>query len=162
MKMIESPEKEVARICLEKGWRIAVAESCTGGLLGGRITSVPGSSAYFVGGVLAYSNSLKISLLRVEPEVIERHGAVSGEVARAMAEGVVTLTDADAGISITGVAGPEGSDQKPPGTVYVAVRTPGGTAVRRFHFDGDREAVREAAVRGALAVFTEQEEEPGT
>ncbi|UCF31468.1 MAG: CinA family protein [bacterium] len=150
-----SPEKEIARICLEKKWRIAVAESCTGGLLGGRITAVPGSSSYFLGGVVAYSNSLKVSLLHVDPDLIQQHGAVSGDVARAMAKGIAAAATAEIGVAVTGVAGPEGSEEKPPGTVFIAVCTPLVSLSRHYHFSGDRAAVREAAVREALALVVE-------
>ena len=155
MNMPESLQNEVAGICLEKRWRVAVAESCTGGLLGGRLTAVPGSSAYFLGGIVAYSNSLKHSLLQVPRDLLEKHGAVSEEVARAMAEGIVQVAGAEAGIAITGVAGPEGSEDKPPGTVYVAVRTPEGTSARLLNLGGGREDVREAAVVEAMRMFVQ-------
>jgi len=134
------------------GKTLAVAESCTGGLLGGAITSTPGSSLYFSGGVLAYANSAKISLLGVPPDLIAARGAVSREVAVAMAEGVLSLFQADLAIAVTGVAGPGGGSRgKPVGTVWVAVVSPRGVRyAHRFRFPGGREAVRRETVRASL------------
>jgi nicotinamide-nucleotide amidase len=134
------------------GRTLAVAESCTGGLLGGAITSIPGSSLYFSGGVVTYSDSSKIALLGVPPGLIAARGAVSREVALAMAEGVLSLFQADLAIAVTGVAGPDGGSRgKPVGTVWVAVVAPGGVRVaHRFRFPGDREAVRRETVRASL------------
>lgn len=135
------------------GGTLAVAESCTGGLLGGAITSIPGSSRYFSGGVLAYSNRAKIALLGVSPELIAARGAVSREAALAMAEGVLSLFHADLAIAVTGVAGPGGGSRgKPAGTVWVAVvARDGDRYAHRFRFSGGREAVRRAAVKASLA-----------
>ena len=134
------------------GRTLAVAESCTGGLLGGAITSIPGSSLYFSGGVLAYGNSAKISLLGVPPGLIAARGAVSREVAIAMAEGVLSLFRADLAIAVTGIAGPGGGSRgKPAGTVWVAVVAPGGVRyAHRFRFSGGREAVRRDTVKASL------------
>ncbi|MHB1012808.1 MAG: CinA family protein [Desulfobacteria bacterium] len=134
------------------GKRLAVAESCTGGLLGGAITSIPGSSLYFSGGVVAYGNSAKISLLGVPPDLIAGRGAVSRDVALAMAEGALTRFRADLAIAVTGVAGPGGGSRgKPVGTVWVAVAAPGGVRyAHRFRFPGGREAVRRETVRASL------------
>ena len=132
--------------------RIAVAESCTAGLLGSLITGVPGSSSYFVGGVLAYSNQVKHEQLGVPAELLERHGAVSEEVARAMADGVRRLLRADLGLSVTGISGPgaDGTD-KPVGLTYVWVSTRSGTSEgRRFVFEGTREQNRSQAAQEAL------------
>jgi len=128
------------------GKTVAVAESCTGGLLGGAITSIPGSSRYFSGGVLAYGNAAKTSLLAVPPDLISAHGAL------AMAEGVLSLFRADLSIAVTGVAGPGGGSRgKPVGTIWVAVVAPGGVRyAHRFRFSGDREAVRRETVRASL------------
>ncbi len=130
-----------------------MAESCTGGLLGGAITSVPGSSLFFPGGVVAYGNSAKVSLLGVPPDLIAARGAVSREVALAMAEGALSLFRTDLAIAVTGVAGPGGgSREKPVGTVWVAVVAPGGVRyAHRFRFSGDREAVRRETVRASLS-----------
>ncbi|MFA6147392.1 MAG: nicotinamide-nucleotide amidohydrolase family protein [bacterium] len=134
------------------GSTVAVAESCTGGLLGGAITSIPGSSLYFSGGVVAYRNSAKISLLGVPPDLIAAHGAVSREVALAMAEGILALFRADLAIAITGVAGPGGGSRgKPAGTVWVAVAAAGGVRyAHRYRFPGGRDAVRREAVKASL------------
>jgi len=134
------------------GRTLAVAESCTGGLLGGAITSIPGSSLYFSGGVVAYGNSAKISLLGVPPDLIAARGSVSREVALAMAEGVLSLFQADLAIAVTGVAGPGGGSRgKPVGTVWLAVVALGGVRyAHRFRFPGGREAVRRETVRASL------------
>jgi PncC family amidohydrolase len=134
------------------GNTVAVAESCTGGLLGGAITSIPGSSRYFTGGVLAYGNSAKISVLAVPPDLIAARGAVSREVALAMAEGVRSLFQADLAIAVTGVAGPGGGSRgKPVGTVWVAIVAPGRVRyAHRFRFSGGREAVRRETVKASL------------
>ena len=136
------------------GLKIAVAESCTGGLLAVAITDQPGSSAYFSGGVVAYSNEVKQGLLGVPPELIRRHGAVSAEVAEAMAAGVRRSLGADIGVAVTGIAGPEadGTD-KPVGLTHVWVDGPDGGEGRRFQFTGDRWANRRAAVTEALQLL---------
>lgn len=132
---------------------VAAAESCTGGLLGAALTAVPGASAYFRGGVVAYANQVKRDLLGVDAELLERCGAVSAEVAAAMARGVARLLDADVGIAITGVAGPgaEGTT-KPVGLIHLAGWWGGRTEAAELHENGDREANRAAAVRAALAL----------
>jgi len=135
------------------GRTLAVAESCTGGLLGGAITSIPGSSRYFSGGVVTYGNSAKVSILGVPPDLIAARGAVSREVALSMAEGVLSLFRADLAIAVTGVAGPGGGSRgKPAGTVWVAVVASGGVRfAHRFRFPGGREAVRRETVKASLA-----------
>lgn len=137
---------------------LATAESCTGGLLAERMTRVPGSSTCFVGGVVTYSNEMKELLLGVPSETIERHGAVSEPVARAMAEGVRRRLGTDFGIGITGVAGPAGgSEEKPVGTVHLALAGPdetdGTTEHRRVLFPGDRRRVREQSAQLALELL---------
>jgi nicotinamide-nucleotide amidase len=134
---------------------LATAESCTGGLLAERLTRIPGSSDYFLGGVVTYADAEKTRLLGVPAEWIAEHGAVSEPVARAMAEGVCRALAADYGIGITGVAGPGGgSEAKPVGTVDIAVAGPGGkTAHRRYRFPGDRERIRWFASQLALEMF---------
>lgn len=132
------------------GATIAVAESCTGGMLLGRLTDVPGSSEWVVGGVVAYSNDVKIRDLGVSPALIAADGAVSESVACAMAEGVRARLGTSIGVGITGIAGPTGgSDAKPVGTVAIAVAA-ASTAVRTFLFPGDRELVRRFATSAAL------------
>jgi len=147
-----SAAKSLGAALSASGKILVVAESCTGGMLGGAITSIPGSSLYFSGGVLAYGNSAKISLLGVPPDLIAARGAVSREVAVAMADGVLSIFRADLAIAVTGVAGPGGGSRgKPVGTVWVAVVSPGGVRyAHRFRFSGGREAVRRETVRASL------------
>ena len=130
---------------------LAVAESCTGGLLAERITSVSGSSRYFVGGAVVYSNQLKIAFAGVPAELIEKHGAVSREVAAALAEGIRKSSSATLGLGITGVAGPTGgTDAKPVGLVFHALASDGGTEVVERTFAGDRKRIRRFASQQAL------------
>ncbi len=145
-----SLEDVVGNLLQTRGWRIAAAESCTGGLLMQRLTDIAGSSAWVQGGVVAYANDVKTSALGVPAEEIEQHGAVSEPVARAMAEGARARTGADIGVAITGIAGPGGgSPDKPVGTVFVAVATD-RSEVRQFLFPGDRVMVRTFAASAAL------------
>ncbi len=132
--------------------RLAVAESCTGGLLAARLTERPGSSGHFLGGVVSYANEAKTELLGVDPELIKRHGAVSGEVAEAMADGALERFDATVAISITGIAGPGGGgEDKPVGTVFWCVKEAGGEAiVRGIRLPGDRADVRDRSTTVAL------------
>jgi nicotinamide-nucleotide amidase len=134
-----------------RGETLAVAESCTGGLLGARITARPGSSDYFLGGVVSYANQAKIDLLDVPAGMLAHYGAVSGEVARAMAEGARLALRADYALSITGVAGPDGgTPEKPVGLVFIGCAGPDGTRVREASFPGDRDSVRQFAATAAL------------
>jgi len=136
--------------CRASGFKLAVAESCTGGLLGERITNVPGSSDVFLGGVIAYDNDVKRNLLGVQAEEIERHGAVSEAVALQMASGVREKLGADVGVSVTGIAGPGGgTTEKPVGLVWIAVHA-AELKARRFHVGGDRAEVRQRAAQAAL------------
>ncbi len=140
----------VLDLCRAEGIRIAVAESCTGGLLGARITAIPGSSDVFLGGMLVYDNSTKIDLLGVDKAEIETHGAVSEPVATAMAQGVRRRLSADIGISITGIAGPGGGTlEKPVGTVWIALdgRVSGARGLRLI---GDRAEIRQRSAQAAL------------
>jgi nicotinamide-nucleotide amidase len=132
--------------------RLAVAESCTGGLLAARLTERPGSSGHFLGGVVSYANEAKAELLGVDPELIERHGAVSGEVAEAMADGALERFDAAVAISVTGIAGPGGGgEEKPVGTVFWCVKEASGEAiVRGIRLPGDRADVRDRSTTVAL------------
>ena len=149
-------EERILELCISKGWNLVVAESCTGGLIGARLTSVPGSSSYFAGGVIAYSNDLKKNLLNVSAGLLESEGAVSGPVVEAMARGGIAATGADCGISVTGVAGPDGgTEEKPVGTVWVGITTPTGTTSKQYRFQGNREEVREQTVKTALELFLE-------
>lgn len=145
-------EEVVGGLLVSRGYTIAAAESCTGGLLMSRLTDVPGSSAYVRGGVVAYSNDLKTSFVGVPEDVLRAHGAVSEPVAAAMAEGARARTAADIGVGITGIAGPEGgTPQKPVGTVAIAVAGPArATHVRTFSFPGARAQIKYQSAQMAL------------
>lgn len=139
------------RMLKERNMTLSVAESCTGGYLGKEITSISGSSDVFTGGVLSYSDDVKRNLLHVPADVIATHGAVSRECAEAMATGVKNLLGTDCAIAITGIAGPNGgTEEKPVGTVHIAVATPKGMHHYVRQFPGDREGVREWSVKTAL------------
>ena len=153
-----SIEEEVASYFIQAGMTLATAESCTGGLIAHRLTNVSGASAYFLGSVVAYHNTVKHGLLGVSEEVLAAHGAVSEETARGMAEGVRRLVGATYGLAVTGIAGPTGgSAEKPVGLVYLAVAREDGTAVIRRQFSGTREEIKaqtaETAVRLLLEYF---------
>jgi nicotinamide-nucleotide amidase len=141
----------VLDLCRKKGLTIGVAESCTGGLLGARLTAIAGSSDVVVGGVIAYSNALKSSLLDVPTAVLAEHGAVSEPVVRAMASGARSATGALVGVGITGIAGPGGgTEDKPVGTVWIASDIDGIVESRRLRLIGDRAEVRQRAAQAAL------------
>jgi nicotinamide-nucleotide amidase len=147
----EELEKVLLDLLVAQRQTLAVAESCTGGLVGERLTGVSGSSAAFVGGAIVYSNELKVALLGVDPSLLVRWGAVSREAAVAMAEGAVARLGSDWAVSITGVAGPHGgSAEKPVGTVHLAVAGPGGVDSLGVRFPGDRERIRRQASQLAL------------
>lgn len=138
-------------ICLGRGISIAVAESCTGGRIAAALTAVPGSSGYFLGGVVSYANSAKIELLGVPPHALADHGAVSAQVARAMADGIRSRLGASLAAAVTGVAGPGGgSDAKPVGLTYIAVSDAAGTDVRRLALGSGREENQRSAAATAL------------
>ncbi|HXI45842.1 MAG TPA: CinA family protein [Candidatus Acidoferrales bacterium] len=138
-------------VCLGRSITVATAESCTGGLVAESITAVPGSSDYFLGGVVSYANSAKVTLLDVPESALEAHGAVSAQVARAMATGIRERLGTSLAVAVTGIAGPDGgTDAKPVGLTYVALAGPAGTDVRRFVFEGDRATIRSAAASEAL------------
>ena len=136
----------------ERGWMMATAESCTGGLIAGACTDLSGSSEWFERGMVSYSNAAKTALLGVPADLIKTQGAVSEAVARAMASGALTHSDALCAVAVTGIAGPTGgSAEKPVGTVWFAWATPTGLFSERQQFSGDRASVREATVIHALA-----------
>ena len=144
-------EEIVGKLLVERKKTIATAESCTGGLIGARITNVSGSSQYFERGVITYSNQSKTGLLKVPPEVIEKHGAVSEEVAILMAEGVRKLAGTDFGLSVTGIAGPTGgTPQKQVGLVFIGFAHENDSFAERFIFEQDRRTNRERAAQAAL------------
>jgi nicotinamide-nucleotide amidase len=135
----------------ERGQTLSIAESCTGGLLGGRLTAIAGSSDYFRGGFLTYTDEMKTALLGVPAELIEAHTAVSEAVARAMAQRARECTGADYALSVTGYAGPGGgTEENPVGTIFVGLATPAGIEARRLRLPGDRERIRGFAVQNAL------------
>ncbi len=149
-------ETEVGKRLADRGLTLAAAESCTGGLLSHRITMVPGSSRYFLGSCVTYSNGAKAAVLGIDPDLIARHGAVSEPVAAAMAGGARRVFGADLAVGITGVAGPGGgSPSKPVGHVCIAVETPDGAAVRAYRFFGDRLNIKEQSCRAALNMLRE-------
>ena len=147
---------DLAEILQQKGWQMAAAESCTGGLIAAACTDLAGSSLWFERGFVTYSNAAKTELLGVDAALIARHGAVSEEVARAMAQGALAHSRAQAAVAVTGVAGPSGgSAGKPVGTVWFGWATPAGVVTQKLRFDGGRAAVRQAAVRHALRRLAE-------
>ncbi len=144
-------EEIVLALCRDRGFKLATAESCTGGLLAARLTAVPGYSDVTLGGVVAYGNEVKEGVLGVPPEVIEEYGAVSAEVAAALAAGARDRLGAEVAISVTGVAGPRGgTEEKPVGLVYFHAETPDGGRGASFSFPGDRESIRRRSVVAAL------------
>jgi competence/damage-inducible protein CinA-like protein len=146
-----SLEEVIGALLRERQATLAVAESCTGGLLGERITSVPGSSAYFLGGFITYSNAMKVEWLGVPQQTIAQHGAVSQQTAEAMAQGARRRTGATYALAITGVAGPDGGTARSPvGAVYVALADGAGCQVRHRQFIGDRARIRQFATQMAL------------
>lgn len=147
----DETEKDAAHLLTKKDKTIATAESCTGGLIAHRLTNVPGSSNYFMRGLVTYSNEAKIDLLGVNKAVLEEKGAVSEEVALQMAEGVRKKSETDIGIATTGIAGPSGgSKEKPVGTVYMALSTEEKTESKLFHFSGNRWDVKKQTSEKAL------------
>jgi nicotinamide-nucleotide amidase len=146
-----SPEERLAGVLAARGLTIAVAESCTGGLISSRITDVAGASAYFLAGLVTYSNEAKEALLSVPRDLLMAKGAVSREVAGAMAEGVRRATGADVGLSVTGIAGPGGgTEEKPVGTVYMGLSAGTDCPVRCHRFEGDRASIKQQSADGAL------------
>jgi nicotinamide-nucleotide amidase len=144
-------EELVLEACRERGWTLATAESCTGGMVAARLTSVPGSSDVFVGGIVSYSNEVKVAELGVPEEVLRAHGAVSAETAAAMARGARERLGADVAVAVTGVAGPGGgTEEKPVGLVYLHAAGPGGERAAEFSLPSDRATVRSRATVAAL------------
>lgn len=142
---------QVAQALLARGWKLATAESCTGGMIAAACTDLSGSSNWFERGFVTYSNEAKVDLLGVDAALVTQHGAVSEVVARAMAFGAIRHSLAQASVAVTGVAGPTGgSADKPVGTVWFGFQVDGRLTSERRHFDGDRAAVRTATVQHAL------------
>lgn len=150
----DSLETRVGRALRAKGWTLALGESCTGGLVAHRITEVPGSSEYFLGGIVAYSNPVKQQQLNVGAETLERLGAVSEQTAREMARGARQTIGADVGLSVTGIAGPGGgTPAKPTGLTFVAVSTPAWEGVERHVWSSDRHDNKQASAEAALKLL---------
>lgn len=157
-ELLEASRRLLAR-CGRLGWRITTAESCTGGLIAGCLTEIPGASAVFERGFIVYDNDAKSELLGVRPEILEAHGAVSEEVARAMAEGARRHSRAHLALAVTGIAGPSGATgEKPVGLVHIALackppQAPDAEILHQRHvFSGDRNAIRLATVGAALVL----------
>jgi len=156
MKIATHIAARVGRLLVERGWTLGVAESCTGGLIGHCITNVPGSSEFFVGGVIAYANEAKRDVLKVSQHLLVEHGAVSREAALAMADGIRELLRADIGIAATGIAGPAGgTPAKPVGTTFVAVSSSRGHEVRHHLWSSDRGGNKRRSAEAALKLLEE-------
>lgn len=153
---MQGEPEQVARLLRDKGYTISCAESCTGGLLTSCLTDVPGSSAYMAGAVVTYTDACKERFAKVRKETLQRHGAVSRETACEMAEGIRETMGTDLGVSVTGVAGPDGDGSgKPLGLVYISVSGSQGTFVTENRFAGDRRHVKEQSVEKALLMLAD-------
>jgi PncC family amidohydrolase len=156
---LRSLAERLQAVCVAAHLRVAVAESCTGGRVGDALTDVPGSSAYVAGGVIAYEDAAKEALLGVPASALGAHGAVSAQVALAMAEGARARLATDLAVAVTGIAGPGGATPgKPIGLAYVAVADTAGSTVRRFAWTGDREANKASSAQAALELLVERAE----
>ncbi len=152
----ETLEYVVGQALRQRKMRLAVAESCTGGLIGHQLTNVPGSSAYFLGGVIAYANEVKEGLLGVESATLAAHGAVSREAVLEMARGVRQRLGADIGLAVSGIAGPGGgTPEKPVGLVWIGLSAADQEIARRYQWSGDRQSVKTHAARAALQLLAE-------
>ncbi|MBN1694891.1 CinA family protein [candidate division WOR-3 bacterium] len=138
--------EDIGNLLRKKGWTISTAESCTGGLISSFLTSIPGSSDYFAGGIIAYSNEIKTNLLSVSPQTLKKFGTVSEETVKDMAQGVKHLLKTDVGISISGIAGPTGgTEKKPVGTVALGVDIPQKIITNMVNLEGNRNNIRKLA-----------------
>ncbi len=147
-------EKVIGRYLRERGWRLAIAESCTGGLVSRKITAVPGASDYLDRALITYSNRAKTEVLGVPEELLRDYGAVSEQVAMAMAKGALNSAEVEVSVSITGIAGPTGgTSEKPVGTVFIACVTPTQKIVEKYSFGGTREQIQESATQAALVML---------
>ncbi len=151
-----SIEDAIGQLLIRREWTLTTAESCTGGGIGNRITSISGSSEYYLGGIIAYHNTVKQICLGVSPQILESYGAVSHKTAELMAHGVRKIGGASVGLSVTGIAGPTGgTEEKPVGTVYIGVASDIGTKVRHFVFPGNRQNVRTESENAAFILLHE-------
>jgi PncC family amidohydrolase len=149
--------KKIGNLLRKHKKTLSTAESCTGGLIAKVITDVPGSSRYFMGGVVSYSNEVKIKVLHVDRALIEQHGAVSTQVAQAMARGVQRLMHTDCAIAVTGIAGPDGgTEKKPVGLVYIAVANGKEIEVKRFIYQRDRNGNRKETTSAAIEMLIQK------
>ena len=154
--MSNSLEQELGKHFTATKFTLATAESCTGGLIGHRITNIPGSSEYFERGVIVYSNDAKIELLNVPPETLEHYGAVSTQTALAMADGIKALANTELGLAVTGIAGPSGgTPDKPVGLVYIALATNDGTECNEYKFQGTRDEIKTQSADAALEMVVD-------
>ena len=149
-----SQEIEIGRLLRQRGLKLGLAESCTGGLVGHRITDIPGSSEYFMGGVVSYSYEAKVSVLGVSWDTLNSFGAVSRETVLEMARGAIKLLDVDIAVSVSGIAGPGGGTlDKPVGTTWIGLAATDGEWAREFHFNGDREQNKASSADAALQML---------
>jgi PncC family amidohydrolase len=160
MKTDDPLETQIGDELKMRGWSLAVAESCTGGLLGHLITEVPGSSDYFMGGVLVYSDQAKTKLLGVDPEILQKHGAVSSQVARRMAIAVRELLQTDVGLSVTGIAGPGGGfPEKPVGLTYIGLSSPRADVVEEITWGSTRSQNKLSSAQAAMRLLLQSLED---
>ena len=146
--------QKIGRLLIRKKLTISICESCTGGMLGSIITSIPGSSKYFLGGIIAYSDDFKRKLVGIKPELLKKRGAVSPEVARAMAQGVRRVFKSDIGVGVTGIAGPSGgSRKKPVGLVYISLSYKRSVFIKRLMLAGGRDQIRKRACKETLSLL---------
>lgn len=149
--MVDDLAIRLGELLRQKGWTLAVAETTTGGLISARIVAVPGSSAYYERGVVAYSKASKLEMLQMDEAVMGQFGAVSRETAVAMAQSIQSVSGATLGLAETGIAGPiMGRSPKPAGTAFIALAVPDGVVCESFLFEGDRDAIREQITEAAL------------
>ncbi|NUQ85715.1 MAG: CinA family protein [Anaerolineales bacterium] len=152
--MSDSPEIEIGKLLRQRKLKLGLAESCTGGLVGHRVTNVPGSSEYFTGGVVAYAYEAKVAMLGVSWDTLNAYGAVSRETVLEMARGVRDLLAVDVAVSVSGIAGPGGGTaEKPVGTTWIGLAAPEGEWARKFIFDGDRERNKTSSAEEALRML---------
>lgn len=154
MKEIALPEEIVAGLLKRSHLHLATAESCTGGLIGHRLTNVPGSSEYYLGGVISYANAAKVNLLGVQIQTLEQHGAVSQATVLEMARGVRRCLQAEIGLSVSGIAGPGGgTPDKPVGSVWIALSAPGMDQAWHYQWQGDRLSIKTQSAEAALRLL---------
>jgi PncC family amidohydrolase len=150
-------EEEVGVLLINKDLSISTAESCTGGLLSGKLINYPGISSVFIEGAVTYSNEAKMNRLGVKKETLEKYGAVSAETACEMAIGIVKVSGSDIGISITGIAGPSGgTTEKPVGLIYIGLHINGKVKVQQYNFSGERQTIRDKTVTAALKLLKKE------